>query len=196
MKKKKLHTLLIDMDCILVDMLAPWIKQYNERLGTNIKVSDIKNYNVSMVCEDGRVLDKILNDPGFFFNDMDPMPQAVEYLQKLIDDGYDVVIVTQPPRKAEYAVRDKRRWMKKYFPDFDLSNMHFCHRKDMVRGDLLFDDKPANLHDWKEKNPDCITATIEWRYNKEALCDWRFKNQKTAWKEFYETIVEHNKELG
>jgi 5'(3')-deoxyribonucleotidase len=188
MNKKR--TLLIDMDCILVDMLPPWILKYNEATGEAVQVSDVKDYNLTKVCTNIKALDSILHKPGFFY-DMEPMPKAVEALQKLMDDGYDIVIVTQPPRRAEYAVRDKRRWIKKYFPDFGLENMIFCHRKDMIMGDLLFDDKPSHLLDWKKANPNGIAATLDWDYNNlpevNRVVSFR-GSQKYGWVDFVEFV--------
>ncbi len=178
-------TLLIDMDAILVNMLPPWLEKYNEATGENVQLSDVKEYNLTKVCTNAETLDAILHEDGFFY-DMEPMPHAILAMQVLMEAGYDIVIVTQPPRgtlykhpttpdellkllddpEPEFAVRDKRRWMKKYFPGYGLENMIFCHRKDMIRGDLLFDDKPDHLIHWKEANPGGITATLDWGYNR------------------------------
>jgi 5'-nucleotidase len=185
-----IKTILVDMDCILVDMLPPWIRRYNEVVGTNHTVGEVKNYDVGKVCQNQEVLYEILDEDQFFYN-MEPMPGAVEYFQKLMDEGFDMVVVTQPPRRADLAIRDKRRWMKKYFPNFELANMIFCHRKDMIRGDVLFDDKPAHLVDWKHRNYDNLTATLDWEYNKDVLVDFR-GSLKDGWKQFYEFVKEHN----
>lgn len=190
---KKIKTILVDQDAILVNMLEVWIQKYNQRTNSNIQLSDIKDYYLQDY--DYKVLEEILHESDFFYN-LDPMPHAVKYLQKLIDIGYDVVIVTQPPRKSDFAMRDKRKWMKRFFPEFSLANMIFCHRKDMVRGDLLFDDKPDNLIAWKKANPESITATIEWEYNKDTECDWRFKDHETAWSNFFEKVTQHNENIG
>lgn len=177
--------LLIDMDCTLVNMLPPWLKRYNEETGSKVKLSDIKEYDVGLVCTNQKVLYDLLDEPGFFFN-MDPMPGAQKYFQKLIDDGYDLVVVTQPPRRVDLAVRDKRRWMKKYFPNFELMNMIFCHRKNLIDGALLFDDKPSHLVEWKKSHPDGLTATLDWQFNRVPVdCRVSLEN---GWEEFYEYV--------
>lgn len=177
-------TLLIDQDCTLVDMLPPWLRRYNEIKGTNVQVSDIKDYDVGLVCADQKVLYDILDEPGFFYN-MDPMPGAQIYFQKLLDEGYDLVVVTQPPRKVDLAIRDKRRWMKKYF-DFPLENMIFCHRKNLIDGALLFDDKPSHLVEWKKFHPNGLLATLDWQFNKVDV-DFR-GSLKNGWSEFYDFV--------
>ena len=161
---KKNPTLLIDLDCTMVEMLTPWLDQYNQITGENIRAENLTEYNLTKVCKDSKTLDTILNQPGFFYN-MQPMPGAVAVVQSLIDEGYNIIIVTQPPRRAEFAVRDKRRWMLKYFPNFDLTNIIFCHKKELIRGDLLFDDNPSHVVKWHQSNPKKILATLDWKYN-------------------------------
>jgi 5'(3')-deoxyribonucleotidase len=182
---KEKTTLLIDLDCITVNMLPPWIKKYNELTGETIKLEDVKEYDISLVCTNEEVLYSILSEPDFFYN-MEEMPNATKYLKKLIDDGYNVIIVTQPPRIAEFAVRDKRRWILKHIPDFDLTNMIFCHKKEMIKGDLIFDDKPSHLKNWKETNPNGVTATLDWQFTKVKT---HFTGSlENGWAEFYEFV--------
>ena len=181
----KSRTLLLDMDCILVNMLPPWLARYNERTDENVTVDMIKDYNVGLICKNEKVLYEILDEPDFFYN-MEEMPGATKYLKKLIDDGYDVVIATQPPRIAELAVRDKRRWIQKRIPDFDLKNMIFCHRKSMIMADLIFDDKDEHLIGFKKTNPNGVTATLDWKFTKS---DTDFRGSlENGWAEFYEFV--------
>lgn len=179
-------SLLIDMDNILVDMTSTWLEKYNAETGENVKNSEITKYQLDNFVSDTKTLYDILVRDGFFF-DLEPMPGAVEYFSRMLDEGFDLVVVTQPPRQSDYAVRDKRNWMSLHFPEFDLSNMIFCHRKDMVMGDLLFDDKPDFLESWSATNPDGIVATLDWKYNRHIPTDFRGSLQD-GWKDFYEFI--------
>jgi 5'-nucleotidase len=176
---------LIDMDAILVDMLTAWLAKYNQEAQESVLISDIKEYDMDKVCRP-EILYKILEKPGFFY-DMAPMPGAVDAFTQLMEEKYEIFIVTQPPRKAEFAVRDKCRWVKKHFPSFNITNMVFCHKKYLIRGDLLFDDKPAHLSTWKLYNPSGLTATLDWPYN--AHCDADFHGDlNTGWREFVEFV--------
>jgi len=188
---KKINTILVDMDCILVNMLLAWLKRYNELSGEHISVKDIVRYEVRNFIKKPNLLEVALHEKGFFL-DLPPMPGAVKYFQKLLDDGYDVVIVTQPPRKADYAIAEKRQWIQQRFPNYDLSNMVFCHRKNLIRGDLLIDDRPSHLLEWNAVNPKGIIATIEHPYNKEVKVDVRFQDRHTAWKEFYQYVKKNS----
>lgn len=187
MKLLKGEPLLFDMDCIIVNMLPYWLDIYNELSGENIQAKDITEYEIRHFVKDPDLFDAILHEEGFFLP-MKPMPGAVKYMRKLIDEGHDIVVLTQAPRNSDHGEKEKKEWIKKYFPKYERANMIFAHRKDLVDGVLLFDDKPSHLIHWKERHPKGITATIEFPYNKGAPCDVRFVNQRTAWREFYDFI--------
>jgi len=186
-KRTKKKTLLIDMDCTLVDMVVYWLKLYNKITGETLKEEDINVYEIQEICKRPDVMNNILAIPRFFYN-LEPMPNAIKYFNMLVEDGHEVILATQLPRRSEYAANDKRDWIRKYFPDFDLSNLVFIHKKYLLKGDVLFDDKPQHLIEWKRNNKKGKTCKIEFAYNKDCKSDFTFKNKETAWEEFYETV--------
>ena len=179
-------TLIIDLDNTTCSMVDEWLRQYNLKSGENIKEEDIKDYNIRKYVKDIELLDNIIAEEHFFYNLL-PLPNAIHYLQKLIDEGYDVVIATQPPRVADYAIKDKRKWIKKHLPSYDLSNAMYCHRKELLRGDVMFDDNPHHLSAWKKNNPQGIAVGIEWSYNKGMPCDLLLSVDK-GWEDFYNFV--------
>jgi len=179
-------TLLIDLDCILVNMLPAWLDKYNDDTGENIKVSDVIDYDVRSICRDIEALDKIIHEPGFF-NDLVPMPHGPSIITKLMTEGYDIVFVTQAPRGSDFAIRDKKEWIRKHFSDFNLENVVFCHRKELIRGDLLFDDKPSHLRKWFKNNSGGYVATIDWPYNRETKVHFR-GDRSNGWLNFYDFV--------
>ena len=187
--------ILIDMDETMVDMVQYWLDAYNDRTGNLdfLSYEDIVKYDITNFTNNPDIFLDILHEEGFFV-DMEPMPGAVKFFQKLLNDGYDVVIVTQVPRKSKFAIQEKRGWIKRYFPEYDLSGMVFAHRKELVSGSILFDDNPNHLVKWKKKNPNGLTATIDCPYNRGVECDARFTDRQAAWRLFYE-FVRRNHEL-
>jgi 5'(3')-deoxyribonucleotidase len=172
-------------------MMPFWLKEYSKRSGELIKTKVLNTYWLRQIVSKPEIIDEILHEEGFFL-DKPAMPGAVYYLRKLMeDDRFDVVVLTQPPRRADHAVREKRIWMQGRFPKYELSNMIFAHRKDMVRGDLLFDDCPDHIVGWKKRNPRGITATINYNYNLDTPCTVRF-NKRVAWEEFYDFVTSLN----
>jgi len=183
MNKGTIKTILVDLDQILVDMVPKWLECYYKTTGERIKEKDITNFEIRHFVKYPNVLDALLEKDGFFFN-MSPMPNSLKYLKKIKDLEIEIIILTQPPRKADYAIKDKRKWMLKYFPWFDASNMIFAHKKHLIRGDLLFDDNPEHLKKWKAVNKKSMTATIDYPYNRDAKVNLRLTKQN-AWKSLY-----------
>ena len=168
---KKL-TILCDMDCIVVSMLGPWVKRYEKETGQVIHVSDLTDYNLHKRATHPAVLDEILNSDGFFA-DLPAVPKAIWGVRELLRAGHDVVFLTQAPRASDFGVRDKREWMRRNLPEFDITNMIFAHRKELVAGDVLIDDAPHHLEKWKKSNPNGKTATLNWNYNQDVEVDFR-----------------------
>jgi len=181
-------TVLVDLDETLVSMLPVWLKKYGNITGDIISPKDVVDYDLKKFCKNGELLYSILEKPGFFY-DLPPIPGALKYFQKLIDDRrFEVMVVTQPPRTAHYAIRDKREWMKTFFPNFDLTNMIFCHKKEYIRGDVLFDDAPHHLCEWNKVNKKGVTVKINYPYNAFFPSSWAF-NRNTAWMNFYDNLI-------
>jgi 5'(3')-deoxyribonucleotidase len=179
-------TILIDLDDTLVDFLPGLLKRYNEITGERVSIEDVGDYSFKNALKDPGVAYSIFESPDFFFL-LDPMPEGIKYFNKLIEDGHNVIILTQPPRNSDYAIRDKRKWIKKYLPNFDLSNVVFAHKKYMVQGDIFFDDNPEHLIKWKAFNPNGLIFKILYPYNSDCKTDYTLSKQ-TAWKTFYTVI--------
>ena len=152
-----------------------------------MKERDIKEYELRKYTRHPAILDKLLSQRNFFL-DMEPIKDSCKYLTKLIEDGHDVVIVTQLPRRSNHwAARDKKQWLETHIPALDLCQLIFAHRKDLVMGDVLFDDSPHHLQSWLVKNPDSYICTIDYPYNQDIKTDARFAKE-TAWKNFYSFV--------
>lgn len=158
-------------------------------LGETLKEEEIVTWEFSSIAKYPELLKDILTEEHFFSR-LPAISGSVEYVTKLMEKNAHIVFLTQPPRKSDYALRDKRRWIAHHFPKFDLSGIIFAHYKYMVFGDLLMDDNPEHLNSWRDfvsPHKPIITATIDYPYNLDCQVDWRFKKQ-TAWKDFYEKV--------
>jgi 5'(3')-deoxyribonucleotidase len=138
-----------------------------------------------LYVKDYKLLYSIIEKKDFFYN-LCPISGSIKWFQKLIDDErFLTMVVTQPPRTCDFAVGDKRRWIKTYFPNFDLTNIIFTHKKFLIKGDVLFDDCADHLFNWNMNNVKGITAKILYPYNNNMPADWTFNDKNKAWEEFY-----------
>ena len=74
-----------------------------------------------------------------------PMKGAIEAVKKLHDSGkYELFIATSAPWGNPQSNTDKRFWIEDYFGDIFHKRMFITHRKDLLMGDYLIDDRLKN----------------------------------------------------
>lgn len=195
-KRKPIKEILVDMDAIMVDMLPEWLNQYSSIVYDRYKEVDvvpeqiITDFNAHGFCKYPDVLQEVMESEHFFAN-LPAIPGAIPFLRKIMDMGVHVVILTQAPAEADFAVRDKKRWLRKHIPDFNMRRIIFAHEKYRVDADVLFDDSPVHLIAWKKRHPEGTTVKIEYLYNKDTKSDLTF-NKITAWASFHNLIRVRN----
>jgi len=74
-----------------------------------------------------------------FFLDLEPIDFAIEGV-KLLQEKYDVWILTRPSIKNTHCYTEKAEWIKKYFGESMLEKLILCPDKSLVKGDYLIDD--------------------------------------------------------
>ena len=142
MSVKKRLTILLDMDGVIADMIGLFCKQYNALPGVKKKISeaDIKGWNVEKYLEKkyNWSFDSMLRYPLFFFK-IKPYDGAIE-LTKFLIKRHDVIFCSAP-----YDARccmDKFLWLEREFgKDFHKRMLTLTHRKEMIPGDIIIDDK-------------------------------------------------------
>lgn len=77
-----------------------------------------------------------------FCREMPVYPGAVEFVDELRKLG-EVIAVTTPFVGVDHWESDRRRWLDQHFAIRN-DDIVFCKRKDLVRGNILIDDKPEN----------------------------------------------------
>lgn len=74
-----------------------------------------------------------------------PMKGAIEAVKKLHESGkYELFIATSAPWGNPQSNTDKRFWIEDYFGNIFHKRMFITHRKDLLMGDYLIDDRTKN----------------------------------------------------
>lgn len=123
MKKKIIH---LDMDGVLVD------------LGREIEYR-LKDPNLDP---------KFIEEPDLIeglFESPQPVEGAIEAVKQLHSSNqFDLFIATSAPWGNPPSLMHKRLWIEHYFGDMFYKKMFTTHRKDLLIGDYLIDDRLAN----------------------------------------------------
>ncbi len=134
--------LLFDLDGICSNLMKKWLTTYNQDWDDRLTEADITSWDwdhlVKPAC--GKRIYHYLNRPGFFA-DLEPLSGCVESLERL-SAFVELVVVTASPREA---CGDKMDWVRRHLPMVPKGNIVITYRKDLVRGDFMFDDAPRNL---------------------------------------------------
>jgi 5'(3')-deoxyribonucleotidase len=139
----------------------------------------------------GKKVNEIMSDPTIpiyfkkhpdeidgVFRDLEPLQEAFESVVKLHKSNkYDLFIATTAPWKNPSSFSDKRIWIKKHFGDIFEKKMFITHRKDLLLGDYLIDDRLANgAKDFKGQ-----LIHFGWNYESKTWND--YKDWKSVLKE-------------
>lgn len=146
--------IVVDMDEVLCQFVGKVLKRWNAINGTKFSREDITAWRMENILGNdilGRtaegLIDEWMSEPGFY-EDLEPVEGAIDGLQKLMDDGHDIVICTSVPEVAIHAYDGKRKWMRRNFPRWSMKNFIACSRKGLIAGDVFIDDGPHNIRDW------------------------------------------------
>ena len=134
----------IDLDDTLSFFLEKFCAVYNEKSGDSLTVAKITDWELtSFVLPEWKerlFSSEIIYSEGFFL-DIEAKPDAVEILYKLCQE-FDTYIVSSCSHRT---MHDKAKWIMKTFPFFEIKNFISCHRKQLIRCDVMIDDGFHNL---------------------------------------------------
>lgn len=157
--------LLIDLDDTIVNLRGAWIEHYNNLHNTSYTVSDMDCWHLEDKFGKG-VLD-ILYKESFFYN-LKPFPNAIDVLKRL-SKKHEIIIVTAS--FIGFPMKEKGEWIRDNLSFLSKGSYCITSRKDLISGDLLFDDAPHNIETFKG-----ITVALRAAHNKEASPDYFVNN--------------------
>ena len=185
---KKL-TILVDMDDTIENLSEAWVSYLNSRYGTNVSVSDISSWDISQAfptLSKAEVYGALKEVE--LWGAVKPLPGAVKYLQKLIEDGNDVFIVTAS--HPDTVGIKMNAVLFKYFPFIPYQNIIISNKKQMISGDILIDDGVHNL------GGSYMGMLFTANHNKSVTDEELMKRNSVRvddWKETYELIRGYQK---
>lgn len=135
--------LLIDMDGVLADVYAQFIKYEQNETGT---APSLKELTGKLEKEAFKNHDTYVNTPNFFASAM-PMPDCIDVMRKL-NEAYQIFIVSAAMQFPN-SLTEKYNWLNTHFPFLQWTQIVFCGTKEVVYGDIMIDDHFKNLDHFK-----------------------------------------------
>ena len=136
-------TIVCDIDNVLNNLQEAVTNLFNERHGTNYTLEDFHDYNVenSLPLKEAMAMKDMYSESGIY-DYVRPLPGSQDGLQKLIDAGHQVYLVTDTPPAIYH---EKVKWVKHFFPFVDAAHIVAMKHKHLFKCDLMFEDNAHNL---------------------------------------------------
>ena len=181
-------TILIDLDDTMTHLSRSWCKWLNDKYGTSVSNQDIQDWNMAKYfpeLEPSQVFEPLHED--LFWKNIEPIDGAIEYIEKLIDEGFNVYICTA---SVFDTIKSKFECViSKYFPFISWDQVIVTSNKQLVNGDILIDDGVHNLEGGTYKKI-LMSAPHNESYDAESNGMTRVK----TWEEAYYVIHKHVEE--
>lgn len=174
--------ILIDADDVLEDLTQKWITYLNKKYGTNARYEEDYDWDLTKIFPEltrEQVYDAELDEE--LWDRIEPLPGAVENVEKLLRDGHEIYIVTDTPYQIVKTKFEKVIF--KYYPFLTWKNCIITSNKKMVKGDVLIDDGIHNLIG-AEYGKILVSAP----YNEAFDAEGNGMIRAHSWDEIYEVI--------
>jgi len=134
---------LVDMDGVLANVYSRFIEKHEEEFGVRLATKDIIGLKEAEAFPNQL---KWVNKQGFF-RTVPVMPGSQQVLKRL-HDHYEIVVVSMA---TEYpmSLTDKQLWLADKFPFISWKQIVFCGSKNIIQADIMIDDHPKNLDNFK-----------------------------------------------
>ena len=131
--------LLVDMDGVLADVYAQFIKL--EYLETGV-MQNIESLYGRTEPEAFPFYEQHVHSKDFF-RKAPTFPNSMEGL-KYLNDKYRVLVVSSA-MEFPHSLSEKYEWLNEFYPFITWKQIVFCGDKSALKGDIMIDDHPKNL---------------------------------------------------
>lgn len=137
-----------DMDDVIADTLAKYIRVSNTEFGLNIRKSDLGERDLwHFVGRENFSRIRAIVEQIDFFGDLEVMPDSQDVLRKL-STQYEVFI-SSSAMEVPSSFMAKFRWLEKHFPFVPPSHLVFCGDKSILNADYLIDDRERHFKNFR-----------------------------------------------
>lgn len=171
-----------DQDEVLNFFSEYAVAQYNKDFDDDFDWRDNRSWWWDDAPKGNReYFENLMHSEDFFYK-IRPNEEGIFYMNKLMEEGYEVYLITYPVWHTLCAV-EKVRWMDKHVPRFNKDNLIMTKQKHLFAGKnrILLDDNMEFLTKWR------MAGGISIAYSHPFNEEW-VGHKVSRHKEFYEMI--------
>lgn len=132
-----------DIDNCLNNLQEAVVNLFNSRHGTNYNLNNFIEYNVENVLPVREaIMMKAIYGEKTIYDRVLPIHGANDALQKLLNDGHSVYLVTDA---IPSVYEEKIKWVKHFFPFIDEAHIVSMKHKQLFKCDIMIEDNVQNL---------------------------------------------------
>lgn len=142
-----MKTALVDMDGTIADYDTAMLRDLNA-----IRSPDEPEETLAHRSDEPYMKARALmirSQPGWWY-DLAPIKSGLDVVGLFRKYGFSIHILTKAPHSVNQAWTEKVNWVKQHLPDADIT---ITAKKEMVNGDILFDDWPQYGLGWLKTRP-------------------------------------------
>jgi 5'(3')-deoxyribonucleotidase len=144
LKEQAVLRICVDMDEVMADTLAEYLRRYNQTFDEEVTPQDLAGKGLWEIAPlDRQQQLRSFLDAEDFFEDLDLMPGSQDVLRQL-SSRFEIFIATQA-MAVPNSLGSKYRWLQRHFPFIPPSHYVFCGDKSILRADYLIDDQPKTI---------------------------------------------------
>lgn len=184
--------ILLDVDGVLADFTGRVLQIGNELTKCSYTMEDVKEWDVFSLYpkELKRVLVYHICREGFCTR-LDVLPGALDGVKQLKEVGH-VVAVTSPWWSSKTWMHERMEWLKLHF-DIPMRSVIHTAAKELIRGDIMIDDKPENLLSWGDaQKGQSLSILVDAPYNRSVVApvqrSFRSFIRATDWKGILDSV--------
>ncbi|MFV0306868.1 MAG: 5' nucleotidase, NT5C type [Desertimonas sp.] len=157
----------IDMDGVMCDFNAGWMRLHAAEFGSDLRPEMVTQWNgLHTLAGFGNMgafwsWAKGRDDRPSIFRHLEPYPDALATMTALAGAGHDIVVLTAKP---DWAIPDTLRWLADH--GVPTREIHIRYDKFAVDCDLYLDDAPNVLDELVAHRGDRLICRMVQRWNR------------------------------
>ncbi len=194
LSKREKPRVLLDADGVIADFLGASIPIMNTLSGKTWEADHFVDWDLfeTVGREHEKAFYQQLTDSPGWCREIPLYEGSVEGV-KTLESISDVYIVTSPMYSFPTWAAERTAWLKHHF---DIHHQRVVHTsaKHLCVGDILIDDRPANLESWLAAHPGGVAMLWSQPYNRNAVVPGTIRVH--SWAEVHQLIKEPKRILA